>query len=169
MGKLLVLRAIALVVGVLLAACGDGTSVTTAGSLDPAPTTTLSAAPTTDSPLETTSTEPPEETTTSAPLLASFEDIAGTYEMQDPGGEALLRIMDDGTLHWAPNENTPQIVLNARFEGTTVLITDPDCGEVVEGVYEFHLAETGDLAVVLIEDACPGRASNIPGGYTPSG
>jgi len=169
MGKLVVLRPmLALVVGLLLAACADGRSVTTAGSLDPEPTATVSAATTTDSPLETTSTEPPDETTASAPPLVSFEDIAGTYGAKDPGGEGFLRIMDDGTVHWAPNENSPQIVLNARFEGTSVLITDPDCGEDVEGVYEFHLLETGDLAVVLIEDACPGRASNVPGEYTPS-
>lgn len=168
MGKLLVLRPmLGLAVGQLLAACADGTSVTSAGSLDPEPTTTASAATTTDPPLETTSAEPSEETTTSAALLASFEDIAGTYETQDPGGQGFLRIMDDGTLQWGPDENSSQIVLNARVQGTSVLITDPDCGEDVEGVYEFHLLETGDLAVVLIDDACPGRASNIPDDYTP--
>lgn len=169
MGKPPVLKLMALAAGVLLAACADGASVTPAGSLDLEPTTSLSAATTTDPPLETTSTEPPEETTTSGPLLASFEDIAGTYETTGPGGEGFLRIMDDGTLQWAPNENSPQIVLNARFAETRVLITDPDCGEDVEGVYEFHLLETDDLAVVLIEDACPGRASIVPGEYTPVG
>lgn len=168
MDRLLVLRPmLALAVGLLLAACADGTSVTSAGSLDPEPTTTVSAATTTDPPAETTSTEPPEGTTTSAVLLASFEDIEGTYETKDPGAEGFLRIMEDGTLQWAPDENSPQIVLNARVDGTSVLITDPDCGEDVEGVYEFHLLETGDLAVVLIEDACAGRASNVPGEYTP--
>jgi len=169
MGKLLVLRPmLALSAGMLLAACADDTSVTSAGSLDPEPTTTVSAATTTDPQLETTSTEPPpEETTISASLLASFEGIAGTYETKDPGGEGFLRIMDDGTMQWAPNENGAQIVLDARVEGTRVLITDPDCGEDVEGVYEFHLLETGDLAVVLIEDACSGRASNVPGEYRP--
>jgi len=167
MGRLLVLRAmLALAIGLLLAACGNGT-VTTAGSVDPGPTTTLSAATTTDSPLETRTTESPVETTAPASLLVSFEGIAGSYGAKDPGGEGFLRIMDDGTLHWAPNENGPEIVLNARIEGTSVLITDPDCGEGVEGVYEFHLLESGDLAVVLIEDACPGRASNVPGEYTP--
>ena len=167
MGKLLVLRPmLALSAGLLLAACADDTSVTSAGSLDPEPTTTVSAATTTDPQLETTSTEPPEETTTSASLLA-FDDIAGTYETKDPGGEGFLRIIDDGTMQWAPDENGPQIVLDARVEGTRVLITDPDCGEDVEGVYEFHLLGTGDLAVVLIEDACSGRATNVPGEYRP--
>lgn len=169
MDRLLVLRPLlALAVGLLLAACADGTSVTSTGSPDHEPTTTVPvAATTTDPPLETTSTEPQEETTTSAAPLASFEDTAGTYETKDPGAEGFLRIMDDGTLQWAPDENGPQIGLNARFEGTSVLITDPDCGEDVEGVYEFYLLETGDLAVVLLEDACPGRASNVPGEYTP--
>lgn len=168
MGKLVMLRPmLALVVGVLLAACGNGTSVTTAGIVDPEPIATVST-PTTGSPPETKSTEPPRETTTSATMLVPFEDIAGTYETSDPRGEGFLRIMDDGTLHWASDESSPQIVLNATVEGTSVLITDPDCGEDVEGVYEFHLLETGDLAVVLIEDACPGRASNVPGEYTPS-
>lgn len=167
MGKPLVLRLIPLVIGVQVTACGNSTSVAPAGTLDPEPTISVSTATTTDSPLETRSTEPPEETTTSAALLTSFEDIAGSYETKNPGGKGFLRIMDDGTLQWAPDENSPQIVLNARVEGTSVLITDPDCGEDVEGVYEFHMLETGDLAVVLIEDACPGRASNVPGEYTP--
>lgn len=166
MGKPLMLRLIALQIVVQVTACGNSTSVTPAGSLDPELTTTVSAATTTDPPLETTSTEPPEETTPAA-LLASFEDIAGTYETKNPSGAGFLQIMGDGTMQWAPDENSPQVLLNARIEGTNVLITDPDCGEDVEGVYEFYLLETGDLAVVLIEDACPGRAGNVPGEYTP--
>lgn len=168
MSRLLALRPmLALVVG-LLTACAAETSVTTGGGFDPGPTTIVSSATTTTPLLETITTDMSEVTITSAPSPVSFEDMAGTYLAGDPGGEAFLQIMEDGTLHWAPNATSPQIVLNARFEGTTVLITDPDCGEDVEGVYEFNLLETGDLAVVLIEDGCPGRAANIAGDYTPS-
>ena len=164
MGRL-VLRPMVLAAGLLLAACANTTAVTTTGSLDPAPTATLADASTTDPPPETTATEPPEETTTSTPRVPSFEDLAGTYGAKDPGGVGFFRIMDDGTLHWAPREDGPEIVLNARFEGTSVLVTDPDCGEGVVGVYEFDLLETGDLEVVLVGDSCPGRADNVPGIY----
>jgi hypothetical protein len=168
MGRLVVPRSIlVLVLTLLSAACADSTSVTTAGGLEPEPITTVSATTTTDSALETTTSKPREETTTSPSPATSFTGIAGTYGAKDPADEGFLQIMDDGILHWAPNENSPQIVLNARFEGPRVLISDPDCGEDVEGVYEFHLLETGGLTVVLVEDACPGRASSIPGEYTP--
>lgn len=171
MGPTLVLKTLALAVWLLLlAACVDNMSITTAGSLDPESATTISDdvdAPTTPSAAETTTIGPPEETTTSTPLVTSFEAIAGTYEAMNPGGIGFFRILDDGTLHWASEEDSPEIVLNARFQGTRVLITDPDCGQTVEGIYEFHLPETGDLEVVLIQDACPGRASLIPGEYTP--
>ncbi|HUP17504.1 MAG TPA: hypothetical protein VM848_15825 [Acidimicrobiia bacterium] len=162
-----VLRPMVLAVGLLLAACVNGTAVTTPGSLDPAPTTTLAGASTTDPLPETTTTEPPEETTTSTPPGASFEDMAGTYGAKDPGGVGFFRIMDDGTLHWAPSEDGPEIVLSARIEGTSVLLTDPDCGEGVVGIYGFDLLETGDLEVVLVEDSCRGRADNLPGIYAP--
>jgi len=166
MSRLLALRPIlALGVG-LLAACAAETSVTTEGGFDPGSTTIMSSATTTTTLQETTTTDTPEETTASVPPPVSFEDMAGTYQAKDPGGERFLEILDDGTLHWAPNGNSPQIVLSARFEGTSVLITDPDCGDDVEGVYEFDLLGTGDLAVVLIEDGCLGRAANIPGDYT---
>lgn len=169
MGKPVVLRlTMALVGGLLLAACTDDTSVTTMATDDPRPTTTMSASTTTSSPSEATSTEPPVETTVAAPPPVSFEEIAGRYRAKDPGRDGFLQIMDDGRLHWAPNEDGQQIVLNARFEGTNVLITDPDCGEDVEGIYEIHVFESGDLAVVLIEDGCPGRAGNVPGEYTPT-
>lgn len=160
---------LALVMG-LLTACSAETSVTTGGGFDPAASTTVSTvSATTNSPLlETTTPGAPEETHSSSPPSVSFVDMAGTYKARDPGDERLLQIMDDGRLHWAPNGTSPQTVLTAKFEGTSVLITDPDCGEDVEGVYEFHLLETGDLAVALIEDDCPGRAANIPGDYTPS-
>jgi hypothetical protein len=154
-----------LAAGLLLAACANGTAVTTTGSLDPAPTTTLADASTTDPLPETTTTEPPEETTISATPVASFEDLVGTYGAQGPGDVGFFRIMDDGTMHWAPSEEGPEIVLSARFEGTSVLITDPDCGEGVVGIYEFDLLETDDLEVVLVEDSCPGRADNLPGIY----
>ncbi|HXV72504.1 MAG TPA: hypothetical protein VEB69_14025 [Acidimicrobiia bacterium] len=49
-----------------------------------------------------------------------------------------------------------------------MLVTDLDCGEDIEGVYQFRLLEAGELEVLLIEDGCPGRAGNIPGEYTPS-
>jgi hypothetical protein len=170
MRKLLRLKPwLALVIGPPTA-CSVETSVTTGGDFDPAPSTigsTVSA--TTTSPLlETTTPGAPEETPSSSPPSVSFVDMAGTYEARDSGDERLLQIMDDGRLQWAPNRTSPQTVLTAKFEGASVLITDPDCGEDVAGVYEFNLLETGDLAVVLIEDDCPGRAANIPGDYTRS-
>lgn len=167
MGSFPVLRSMAsLLVGLLLAACANSTSVTTAGSLDPGVATTLSTA-TTDSLVGTTNPGQEEEATTPASLVASFDDIAGTYVAKDPSGEGFLRILGDGTLHWAPNEDSPQIVLNAKFEGTSVVITDHDCDESIEGVYEFRLSESGDLAVALVGDECAGRAGAVPGEYTP--
>jgi len=110
--------------------------------------------------------KPRDETNTSTLPATSFTGIAGTYGAKDPADERFFLITDDGILHWAPDENSPQIVLSARFEETRVLISDPDCGEDVEGVYEFPMLETGGLTVALVEDACPGRASSIPGEYT---
>lgn len=135
-----------------------GTTVAqTTTSVDPTAMTTLP---------ESTSPESTTETSISAPPLVSFEDVAGTYRAKDPGSEVLLQVLEDGTLRWGPQSQ--QIVLNARFDGSNVLITDPDCGEGLEGVYEMHVVESGDLALVLIEDECPGRAGNIPGEYTPT-
>lgn len=157
----------ALAVVLLLAACAGGTSDANPGSLEFDPTTTSAVVSTTGPQVETTTTDMREETTTSTASQAPVEEVAGTYEARDAKREGFLLIMDDGTLHWAPDETGPQIVLDARFEETSVLITDPDCGEDVTGVYEFRLLETGDLEVVLIEDACSGRASNLAGRYTP--
>lgn len=167
MGRLLVPRVPLLLVGLLVAACAAETSVTTEGDSVVEPTTTLSAAATTPR-LESTTTESLAETTTSAMPSVALAEIAGLYEASDPGREGFLEIRDDGTLHWAPDGNSPQILLHARPEGANVLMTDPDCGEDIEGVYQFLLLETGELEVVLIEDGCPGRAGNIPGEYMPS-
>jgi len=168
MGRILALRATLVLIASLVAACATETSVTTAGGSALEPTTTLSSAPTTTLPLQSTTTESLAETTTPATPSVSLEEIAGIYEATDSGRGGFLEIMDDGTLRWAPNRSSPQILLHARSEGTSVLITDPDCGEDVEGVYQFRLLEAGALEVVLIEDGCPGRAANIPGEYTPS-
>lgn len=164
MGRYLILRVPVFLVAVLVAACAAETSATTEGDSVLAPTMTSSSA----APLESTTTESLAETTTSTITSASLEELAGIYEATDPGRGGFLVIRDDGTLHWAPDANSPQILLHARSEGANVLVTDLDCGEDIEGVYQFRLLEAGELEVLLIEDGCPGRAGNIPGEYTPS-
>ena len=153
----------------VLAACAGDTSVTTSASPDPgstAPSGGTVIEPTTEASAASTTSKPAPTTTTTGSSLVSFGDIVGAYEV-DPAGFGFLQISEDGTLLWAGDRNDPdQIELEARIEGSTVVITDPDCGQD-EGIYEFRLFDTGGFELVLIEDACPGRAGLIPGTYLP--
>lgn len=99
----------------------------------------------------------------------SFDELVGAYEK--PTGEfGFFEITSDGNIVWAADRNDPdKITLTARFDGATVVITDPDCGQDVEGRYEFLTVEDGGIDVVLVDDSCPGRAGLIPGHYEPLG
>lgn len=98
---------------------------------------------------------------------AWFVEIAGAYE-KPPGEVGYLEISLDGVLLWAMDRNDPeQIELDGSLDGDTVVMTDPDCGPDIQGRYEIHPLGGGGIDVVLVEDACPGRAGLIPGRYDP--
>ena len=109
--------------------------------------------------------------------VTSFEDIAGTYERQGPGGQFFLHFFEDGRLHSSQSSNLvvdrPQVVSQTRFEGTEIFITDrsmcdqsigadqvfggqPDQG----GTYELLVLENGNVEFVAVgEDGCAPRSS----------
>jgi hypothetical protein len=106
--------------------------------------------------------------------VTSFEDIAGTYEDQGPGGQFYLHIFEDGTLHFSSNrdlvEDRPQNIIETRFEGTKVLlkgIKGPCVPDDPDAIYEVHLLETGNLQFVPIEDPCAGRSGALQAEYAP--
>ena len=154
-----------------VAACGGNAPVAT----DPVDRETsdigLEASSTTTTPRlpETTTTPLPGSTTSAEPAVASFQPIFGTYQVDDPERIGFLWVVDDETLMWATNESGEQIVFSTRFQGTSVLLTDPDCGHDVVGEYEFRQLDDGALVVVLLDDACPGRAGSLPGVYVDAG
>lgn len=120
-------------------------------------------------PTSTTTTLGPGSSASADRAVSTFQHIDGTYRPSDPGGIGFLWIIDDETLMWAPNESEERIAFSAMFQGTSVLLTDPDCGDDVVGEYEFRLRDNTDLVVVLIDDPCSGRAGLLPGVYADSG
>ncbi len=64
--------------------------------------------------------------------VTSFEDIAGTYERQGPGGLFFLHFFEDGAIHNSTNRDLvvdrPTWVWQTRFEGTEILITTDSAG-----------------------------------------
>ncbi len=66
--------------------------------------------------------------------VTSFEDIAGTYERQGPGGLFFFHFFEDGTLHSSQASSPdlvvdrPSVVWQTRFEGTEILITTDSAG-----------------------------------------
>ena len=164
----------------LLAACASGGS----GTGDPDPelgtatsaetnvaTTDMGVEPSTTGPTRQTSMEPSStgsahQTATQPEAVTSLGDITGTYETTDSDRVGFLRILADA-MHWAPDEDSPQIELGVMFDGSNALIEDPDCGEGIEGIYVLHVLETGHVEIVLVEDPCRGRADQITGEYRP--
>lgn len=102
--------------------------------------------------------------------VSSFEDIAGiTYERQGPGEEWYFHFFADGTFHESSNRDLvvdrPQRVIETRFEGTEVFITDnSDCDQ---GTYEIHVLQNGNLQFVPIEDTCVARSGNLDAEWAP--
>jgi hypothetical protein len=108
--------------------------------------------------------------------VTSFEDIAGTYQRQGPGGQVFYYFFADGTkIHGSQNRDLvvdrPQVVWQTRFEGTKILITttgsvcpQPDPG----GTYQIHALENGNLEFVGVgEDGCGTRTGFFPAEWAP--
>ncbi len=109
--------------------------------------------------------------------VTSFEDIAGTYERQDAGGQFFLHFFEDGTLHTSHASSPdlvvdrPTVVWQTRFEGTDIFITtdsancdQPDQG----GTYELLVLENGNVEFVAVEeDGCATRSSLFPVEWAP--
>lgn len=102
--------------------------------------------------------------------VSSFEDIAGiTYERQGLGSERYFHFFADGTFHMSSNRDLvvdrPQRVIETRFEGTEVFITDSsDCDQ---GTYEIHVLQNGHLQFVPIEDTCAARSGRFDAEWAP--
>jgi hypothetical protein len=146
---------------VLLAACGDGDADTATQS----PATTQAATTTTEA-VQALQPGP----------VTSFEDIAGTYELQGRKYFAgYLHFFEDGTWQASSNrdlvEDRPSEILETRFEGTKVFIKaikGACVNESPDAIYEIHLLENGNLQFVLIEDMCAFRSGNWDGAeYAP--
>ena len=97
--------------------------------------------------------------------ITSFEDIAGTtYQSQGRDTPSYFHFFEDGTWHVSSNrflvEKNPLGILETRFEGTKVFLTNIKgaCVGPSEAVYEIELLENGNLQVVLIEDTCTFRS-----------
>ncbi len=108
--------------------------------------------------------------------ITSFDDIAGTtYERQGPGPPFYLHIFEDGTFHFGSHsdvvEERPAVVLETRFEGTKIFVTQTHgalCVDNPDGIYELHLVENGNLEFVVIEDSCAFRLSTWPVEWAPA-
>ncbi|MEE9298094.1 MAG: hypothetical protein V3V29_03570 [Acidimicrobiia bacterium] len=109
--------------------------------------------------------------------VTSFEDIAGTYERQGPGGPGFMQFFEDETFwHSSANrdlvEDRPTEIMGARFEGTRVLVKNSkgrcvDKDAIAGAIYEIHLLENGNLQFVLIEDTCAWRSTQLQAEYAP--
>ena len=149
-----------LLVMVLVAACGDDDAVT--ATQPPAPT---QAATTTTEAVQALQPGP----------VTSFEDIAGTYQRQGPGGQFFLHFFEDGTLHGSTNPDLivdrPESVWQTRFEGTEIFITtdssncdQPDQG----GTYELLVLENGNVEFAAVEeDTCATRSGTFQTEWAP--
>ncbi len=107
--------------------------------------------------------------------VTSFEDIAGFY-LRGPGhGPIYFQFSEDGTWHASSNrdlvEDRPQSIMEARFEGTKIFLTETKstaCGDDnLEAIYEIHLLENGNLELVAIEDPCAHRSSDFQAEWEP--
>jgi len=97
--------------------------------------------------------------------ITSFADIAGTtYQSQGRDTPSYFHFFEDGTWHVSTNrdlvEKNPLGILETRFEGTKVFLTNIKgaCVGPSEAIYEIELLENGNLQVVLIEDTCTFRS-----------
>jgi hypothetical protein len=147
-------RSVAIAAAVVVVIIGTATTILAFGSdggngvATPSPTTT-EAVPTIQS-----------------SLITSFEDIAGRiYQIQGSDAPAYFYFFEDGTWHISSSqgsvENSPNGILETRFEGTKVFLTNirGACGGPDEAIYEIGLLENGNLQVVLIEDTCTFRSN----------
>jgi hypothetical protein len=110
--------------------------------------------------------------------VTSFEDIAGTYQRQGPGGPIFIHFFEDETFwHASQNrdlvEDRPTTIMETRFEGTTVFVNNSK-GRCVDedaiaggAIYEIHLLENGNLQLVVIEDTCALRATMYQPEFAP--
>jgi hypothetical protein len=109
--------------------------------------------------------------------VTSFEDIAGTtYERVSPGAVWFMHIFEDGTWHRSSNrdlvEDRPSDIMETRFEGTKVFVTETKgrCDEDEAdffAIYEIHLLENGNVEVAAIEDTCGSRPGYLSGEWAP--
>ncbi len=104
--------------------------------------------------------------------ITSFDDIAGTtYERQGSGGQLFFYFFEDGTWHGSSNrdlvEDSPSVISETRFEGTTVFLHQIKgvCDD--DPIYEIHLLENGNLEVVAIEDPCGHRLGDFQAEWEP--
>ena len=116
--------------------------------------------------------------------VTSFEDIAGTYERQGPGGQFFLHFFEDGRLHQSSSPDLivdrPSVVWQTRSEGTEIFITGSTCDENIGidahyggqpdqgGTYELLVLENGNVEFVAVgEDGCAGRSSRFQVEWAP--
>ncbi len=105
--------------------------------------------------------------------ITSFEDIAGTYQRQGPGGQWYFLFFEDGTWHFSSNTDLivdrPMGVYETRFEGPRVFLKEIKgiCDDDPDAIYEIHLLENGNLQLVAIEDTCAGRSPDFEAEWAP--
>ena len=106
--------------------------------------------------------------------VTSLEDIAGTYQRQGPGPRSFIHFFEDETFwHGSANRNLiedrPTEIMEARFEGTRVFLTNSKgrCLDDPDAIYEIHLLENGNLQLVAIEDPCAWRSTMYQPEYAP--